>query len=254
MDTSDASGISGHTPDPDQAALGQRQIGDHLRSRWRLTDAVPYAAEDADITLRLWQTFQTIAAPERSVTTVYETLERPLVPVLAQMEMRNGIKVDRDTLSAACPTRLPRRWRGWRRRSTRLAGRDVQCRLAPSSWAKSCLTRWGCEGGKRGKTGAYATGRRTCLKDLATEHDLPARLMLDWRQLSQAEIDLHGCACRPISIAETGRVHTSPIPSPGRSTGPAGLDRSEPAEHPGAHGGRPAHSRGVRGGCRVTCW
>ena len=60
-------------------------------------DAVKYAAEDADITLRLWEAFK----PElhkKSVTTVYETLERPLVPVLAEMEMA-GIKVDREVLA-----------------------------------------------------------------------------------------------------------------------------------------------------------
>ena len=59
--------------------------------------ATQYAAEDADITLRLWQTFKP-QLHQVKVTTVYETLERPLVPVLARME-RSGIKVDRDTLS-----------------------------------------------------------------------------------------------------------------------------------------------------------
>jgi DNA polymerase-1 len=74
--------------------------------------AAPYAAEDADITLRLWHLFKPQLHRAR-VTTVYETLERPLVPVLARME-RSGIKVDRDTLSRMSNA-FARRWRGWRR-------------------------------------------------------------------------------------------------------------------------------------------
>ena len=55
--------------------------------------ATEYAAEDADVTLRLWMALKPRLAAER-MTTVYETLERPLVPVIAEME-RAGIKVDR---------------------------------------------------------------------------------------------------------------------------------------------------------------
>jgi DNA polymerase-1 len=62
-----------------------------------IEDALPYAAEDADVTLRLWKLFKP-KLHRRQVTSVYETLERPLVPVLAQME-RHGVLVDRDTLS-----------------------------------------------------------------------------------------------------------------------------------------------------------
>jgi len=62
-----------------------------------INEAVNYAAEDADITLRLWKLFKPMLH-ESSVTKVYETLERPLIPVLAKMEI-NGIKVDRNTLS-----------------------------------------------------------------------------------------------------------------------------------------------------------
>ena len=59
-----------------------------------IDDAVPYAAEDADITLRLWQVFKP-RLHQSQVTRVYESMERPLVPVLIAME-RSGIKVDRD--------------------------------------------------------------------------------------------------------------------------------------------------------------
>ena len=63
----------------------------------KIEDAVTYAAEDADITLRLWKIFKQKLHLSK-VTKVYESLERPLVSVLAQME-KNGVKVDRETLS-----------------------------------------------------------------------------------------------------------------------------------------------------------
>lgn len=88
-----------HTPIPIKPLLGTGKSAITF-DRVPIDDAVPYAAEDADITLRLWQLFKPQLHQER-VTTVYETLERPLVPVLADME-RNGIKVDRDTLSRMC--------------------------------------------------------------------------------------------------------------------------------------------------------
>ncbi|MBQ1202805.1 MAG: DNA polymerase I, partial [Loktanella sp.] len=86
----------GHTPIPIKPLLGSGKSAVTF-DRVPVDDAVRYAAEDADITLRLWQMFKPQLHQSR-VTTVYETLERPLVPVLAQMEM-HGIKVDRDTLS-----------------------------------------------------------------------------------------------------------------------------------------------------------
>ena len=86
----------GHTPIPIKSLLGagKAQI---TFDRVPVDEAVKYAAEDADITLRLWQLLKPLLHTKQ-VTTVYETLERPLVPVLAQMEMA-GIQVDRDTLS-----------------------------------------------------------------------------------------------------------------------------------------------------------
>ena len=82
-----------HTPIPIKPLLGTGKSAITF-DRVPLDEAVKYAAEDADITLRLWQLFKP-QLHRAQVTTVYETLERPLVPVLAEMEM-HGIKVDRD--------------------------------------------------------------------------------------------------------------------------------------------------------------
>ena len=86
----------GHTPMAykDVCGTGKKQIP---FSEVPLDVATQYAAEDADITLRLWKLFKPQLVADK-VTTVYETLERPLVPVIAQIE-REGIKVDRDHLS-----------------------------------------------------------------------------------------------------------------------------------------------------------
>uniref|UniRef100_UPI003F6B4747 5'-3' exonuclease H3TH domain-containing protein n=1 Tax=Roseicyclus sp. TaxID=1914329 RepID=UPI003F6B4747 len=86
----------GHTPIPIKELIGsgKSQI---TFDRVPIDTAAPYAAEDADVTWRLWQTFKP-QLHRAHVTTVYETMERPLVPVLARMEMA-GIKVDRDALS-----------------------------------------------------------------------------------------------------------------------------------------------------------
>ncbi|WP_282129707.1 5'-3' exonuclease H3TH domain-containing protein, partial [Roseobacter litoralis] len=86
----------GHTPLPIKPLLGSGKSAITF-DKVPLNDAVPYAAEDADVTLRLWQQFKP-ALHRAQVTRVYETLERPMVAVLADME-RAGIKVDRDTLS-----------------------------------------------------------------------------------------------------------------------------------------------------------
>ncbi|MCP3883249.1 MAG: DNA polymerase I, partial [Sulfitobacter sp.] len=85
-----------HTPIPIKPLLGTGKSAITF-DKVPLADAVKYAAEDADITLRLWQLFKP-QLHRVGVTKVYETLERPLVPVLAAME-RSGVKVDRDTLS-----------------------------------------------------------------------------------------------------------------------------------------------------------
>ncbi len=95
-----------------------------------IDEAVKYAAEDADITLRLWQLFKP-QLHRKQVTTVYETLERPLVPVLAQMEMA-GIQVDRDTLSRMSNA-FAQKMAGLEDEIQNMAGATVQRRLAQTT-------------------------------------------------------------------------------------------------------------------------
>lgn len=165
-------------------------------------DAIKYAAEDADITLRLWQMFKP-KLHTIGVTTVYETLERPMVPVLSEMEMA-GIKVDRDTLSRMSNA-FSQKMAGLEAEIHEKAGRSFNVG-SPKQLGEILFDDLELPGGKKGKTGAYATGADV-LEDLATEHELPG-LVLDWRQLSKLKSTYTDALQEHIN-PETGRVHTS---------------------------------------------
>ena len=190
-----------HTPLPIKPLLGSGKSMVTF-DKVPLEDAVPYAAEDADITLRLWQQFKP-ALHRVGVTRVYETMERPLVPVLAQME-RYGVKVDRDTLSRMSNA-FSQKMAGLEDEIYALAGRKFNVG-SPKQLGEILFDEMALEGGKKGKTGAYATGVDV-LEDLATEHELPGRV-LDWRQLSKLK-STYTDALQTHINAETGRVHTS---------------------------------------------
>ena len=162
-----------------------------------------YAAEDADITLRLDQTLKPKLVGEHMVS-VYETLERPLAPVLVAMEGR-GIKVDRAEL-ARLSKDFAERIEDFEVEIHRLAGRDFKVG-SPKQLGEILFDEMGLPGGKKGKSGAYATGAQI-LEDLAAQgHDLPARV-IDWRQLSKLKSTYSDALVEQIN-PDTGRVHTS---------------------------------------------
>ncbi|MBU1837244.1 MAG: DNA polymerase I, partial [Alphaproteobacteria bacterium] len=196
----------GHTPIPIKPLLGTGKSAVTF-DRVPIDDAVKYAAEDADITLRLWE----LLKPQlhvKGVTTVYETLERPLVPVLAQMEMA-GIKVDRDTLSRMSNA-FAQKMAGLEDEIQELAGRKFNVgspkQLGEILFDELNLTMPDGKKPATGKTGAYSTGADV-LEDLATIHDLPRRI-LDWRQLAKLK-STYTDALQDHINPETGRVHTS---------------------------------------------
>ena len=196
----------GHTPIPIKPLLGTGKSAIKF-DRVPIDDAVKYAAEDADITLRLWQMFKPLLHT-KNVTTVYETLERPLVPVLAQMEM-HGVKVDRDALSRMSNS-FAQKMAGLEAGIHEIVGRPFNV-ASPKQLGEILFDEMGLEmpDGKKpstGKTGAYSTGADV-LEDLATIHDLP-RLILDWRQLAKLKSTYTDALQEHIN-AETGRVHTS---------------------------------------------
>jgi len=123
--------------------------------------------------------------------------------VLAQME-RNGIKVDRDTLSRMSNA-FAQKMAGLEAEIQEMAGRPFNVG-SPKQLGEILFDEMGLPGGKKGKTGAYATGA-DILEDLATEHELPGRV-LDWRQLAKLKSTYTDALQEHIN-PDTGRVHTS---------------------------------------------
>ncbi|MEO0361218.1 MAG: DNA polymerase I, partial [Pseudomonadota bacterium] len=165
--------------------------------------AAPYAAEDADVTFRLWKILKP-GLVANGVTTVYETMERPLVPVLAAME-RRGVLVDRDVLSRLSNA-FSQKMAQLEDEIHELAGESFNVG-SPKQLGEILFDKMSLEGGRKGKTGAYATGADVLETLAAQGHDLPARV-LDWRQLSKLK-GTYTDALQGHINDETGRVHTS---------------------------------------------
>jgi DNA polymerase-1 len=168
-----------------------------------LDKATEYAAEDADVTLRLWQVLKPRLRTEQ-VTTVYETLERPLVPVLAAMEQA-GIKVDRQMLSRLSAD-FSQRMAALEAQAHEQAGREFNIG-SPKQLGEILFDEMSIPGGKKTKTGAWVTDADV-LEGLAEEgHPLP-RTIVDWRTLSKLR-STYTEALQAAIKPETGRVHTS---------------------------------------------
>ena len=163
-----------------------------------------YAAEDADVTLRLHHALKPLLVSE-GMTRVYERLERPLVPVITRMEY-HGVKVDRarlDALSLEFGKEIQR----LEEVIHRLAGHEFTIG-SPKQLGEVLFDEMGLPGGKKSsKSGAYATGAEI-LEDLAAAgHELPEKV-LQWRQLSKLKSTYTDTLVQQIDPV-TGRVHTS---------------------------------------------
>jgi DNA polymerase-1 len=182
------------------AGTGKAQVS---FDRVPLDKACEYAAEDAAVTWELGTVLKPMLLRERLLT-VYETIERPLIPVVATME-RTGIKVDRKTL-VALSNDFEKRLAELEREIHKLAGREFNIG-SPKQLGEILFDEMSLGGGTKGKTGAYATGADV-LEDLAAQgHDLPARV-LDWRQLAKLKSTYTDALIEQIDPS-TGRVHTS---------------------------------------------
>jgi DNA polymerase-1 len=184
----------------DVAGSGRTFIG---FARVAIDKATEYAAEDADVTLRLWRVLKPRLAAE-SMATVYETLERPMILPLARMEER-GVSIDRDMLS-----RLSGEFaQGMARIEAevqKLVGAPFNL-SSPKQLGDILFGQMGLPGGKKTATGAWSTSA-SVLEDLAEEgHQLPARI-LDWRQLAKLK-STYADALPTFVDPRTRRVHTS---------------------------------------------
>ena len=165
--------------------------------------ATQYAAEDADVTLRLWRILKPRLAAE-GMTHVYERLERPLIDVVAKMEQR-GISVDRQILSRLSGE-LAQAAAALEAEIYELAGESFNIG-SPKQLGEILFGKMGLPGGKKTATGQFSTSAQV-LEELAAEgHELP-RKIVGWRQLSKLK-STYTDALPGYINQDTKRVHTS---------------------------------------------
>jgi len=171
-------------------------------------DAVPidrateYAAEDADVTLRLWKRLKPRLVPE-AANRVYELVDRPLVPVVAEME-RAGILVDRQELHKLS-TEFGEEILRLEAQVHEAAGGPFTIG-SPKQLGEVLFDRMGLAGGRKGKSGVYSTDVNE-MERLAAEGVEVAKLVLDWRQLTKLKSTYTDALQEQINPA-TSRVHT----------------------------------------------
>lgn len=168
-----------------------------------LDKALYYAAEDADMTLRLHKKLKA-RLPQNKMVTVYETLERPLIPVLTQME-NNGIKVDPLILRQMSED-FSKRLEDRAAEIYSISGSDFNIG-SPKQLGEILFDKLGLAGGKKNKTGAYGTGIEV-LEELAANGSELAVKIIEWRQISKLKSTYTDALIQEINPA-TGRIHTS---------------------------------------------
>ncbi len=172
--------------------------------------AAEYAAEDADVTLRLWMALKPRLAAER-MTTVYETLERPLLQVIVDME-RAGVKVDRAVLSRLSSS-FAQTIARLEEEVNALVGHKFNL-ASPKQLGELLFDRLKLPGGKKTKTGQWET-RAGLLEDMAENEELPddarrlINTMLEWRQLTKLRSTYTDALPEHINVETGGRIHTS---------------------------------------------
>jgi DNA polymerase-1 len=189
----------------DVVGTGKKQLGFHEVD---LKTATRYAAEDADVTLRLWNRFRA-RLPAEGGTRVYQMVDRPLAAVIAGME-RHGVKVDAEALSRLS-TEFAHQIADLEKIIHERAGGPFTIG-SPKQLGDVLFERLGLKGGRKGKSGVYSTDVNE-MERLSADKDAPlgaeiARLVLDWRQLSKLKSTYTDALQAQIN-PETGRVHTS---------------------------------------------
>lgn len=168
-----------------------------------LDKATEYAAEDADVTLRLWEVLKPALAAKAKAE-VYETLERPLPAVLGAME-RAGVKVDAAQLSRLSGA-FAQKMAEYEAEAEELAGRPFNLG-SPKQLGDILFGEMGLPGGKKTKTGAWSTDVQV-LEDLAASGEALPRAILNWRLYAKLK-STYADALKSAINPQTGRVHTS---------------------------------------------
>jgi DNA polymerase I len=184
----------------DVAGKGAKQIP---FSEVAIDDATGYAAEDADITLRLHRVLSAKLATVPALEQVYREIEIPLVPVLARMEA-NGILIDADELRRQSAD-LSRRMLAAQQKATELAGRTFNLD-SPKQLQALLFDELKLPALVKTPTGQPSTNEEA-LEAIADQHELP-RIILDYRGLAKLRSTYTDKLPEMIN-PDTGRVHTS---------------------------------------------
>ncbi|MEH6698707.1 MAG: DNA polymerase I [Brevundimonas sp.] len=191
----------GHEPIPFKSVCGSGKSQKSFR-HVALEPATAYAAEDADVTLRLWRLLKPQLAEQRLVT-VYETLERGMPAVLADMELA-GIRVDPDRLKRLS-SEFGLKMAELETRAHEVAGRPFNI-ASPRQIGEILFGEMDLPGGKKTASGQWGTDA-AMLETLAETHELP-RVILDWRQLAKLK-GTYTDALTEAADKTSFRVHTS---------------------------------------------
>ncbi|RED17046.1 DNA polymerase I [Parasphingopyxis lamellibrachiae] len=184
----------------DVVGTGKKQIS---FAQVPLDTATEYAAEDADVTLRLWKRLKPRLSTDK-VTRVYELVDRPLVPVIAGMECA-GIKVDREEL-ARLSAEFAKQMESTEKEVHAIAGEPFSIG-SPKQLGEILFDKMGLKGGRKGKSGVWSTDVNE-MERLARDGEPIAQKVLDWRQLSKLKSTYTDALQAQIN-PKTGRVHTS---------------------------------------------
>ena len=169
----------------------------------QLDRATEYAAEDADVALRLWKLLK-LRLPIEGGTRVYEMVDRPLASIVEGME-RAGIMVNRDylaKLSGEFATEMLR----IEGEIHALAGQPFAIG-SPKQLGEILFDKLGLKGGRKGKSGDWSTDQNE-LERLERDGVPIARKILEWRQLAKLKSTYTDALQQQINPT-TGRVHTS---------------------------------------------
>ena len=210
--------------------------------------ATEYAAEDADVTLRLWQRAEAAAGRRAHDHGLRDAGAAAGAGAGAHGAARH---LDRPAGAVAAVRRVRAdARRGSKPRSSELAGEPINPG-SPKQLGDILFGKMGLPGGTKTKTGAWSTARAV-LEELAEQgHELPQKI-LDWRQVSKLN-STYTDALPGYVNPETHRVHTT-YALAATTTGRLSSIRAEPAEHPGPHRGRPQDPPRLHRRRRATSW
>ena len=168
-----------------------------------IKEAGKYAAEDADMTLRLWKRFKSSMVQDKQVK-IYEIIEKPLAQVIMNME-KHGISIDVNKLNELS-VNFEEKLKNLEKSCYKLIGEEINLG-SPKQVGEILFDKLALPGGKKTSTGSWSTNAEV-LENLANEgYDFP-KILLEWRALSKLKTTYTDTLPTYLNI-KTNRIHSS---------------------------------------------